>query len=78
MKQLQLHFVGSTNKKHHLTLSDMDPNLSAETIRMQMEKMAGTKLFANEDEQLYVKVQSANYIEQIITPIFEAGQTPVA
>lgn len=78
MKQLQLHFVGSTNKKHHVTLSDIDPNLSAATIRTQMEKMAGSNLFANEDEQLYAKVQSANYIEQIITPIFEDGQTPVA
>ncbi|WP_261806752.1 DUF2922 domain-containing protein [Lapidilactobacillus luobeiensis] len=72
MKQLQLDFQSNLEKKHHLTLSDIDLELTAAQIEPQMRAIAAANLFANGDEVLYQHPISAQYVERIVTPIFKA------
>ncbi|MFD1465764.1 DUF2922 domain-containing protein [Lapidilactobacillus mulanensis] len=80
MKKLQMHYKGSTGKKHTLGLSQINESLDDKTVREQMAAIAAARLFKNGDEDLYTQPLSANYSETVLTPIFDdevvAEQTP--
>ncbi|MFC6315806.1 DUF2922 domain-containing protein [Lapidilactobacillus achengensis] len=77
MKQLQLNFQSNFDKKHHVTLSDVNTALTGDQVKTQMQAIAASKLFANGDERLYDQPLSAQYVERIVTPIFDEEKDAV-
>lgn len=70
MKVLKLRYQG-TNKKHTLSLKDVNENLDSETVRAAMADIQAAALIQKDSEMYYVKPLAASYSETIVTPIFD-------
>jgi Protein of unknown function (DUF2922). len=70
MKQLQLQYLTSAQKKRTLTVNNVNQELAPETVRDQMTAIAASQLFKQDDEEIYHEPVAANYVERIVTPIF--------
>ncbi|MFD1410107.1 DUF2922 domain-containing protein [Lapidilactobacillus gannanensis] len=72
MKQLQLQYQTSNQKKRTMTVNNVNQELDAATVREQMAAISASKLFQQDDEEIYHEPLAANYVERIVTPIFSA------
>lgn len=72
MKQLQLQYQTSNQKKRTMTVNNVNQELDAATVRKQMAAISASKLFQQDDEEIYHEPLAANYVERIVTPIFSA------
>ncbi|WP_125607398.1 DUF2922 domain-containing protein [Lapidilactobacillus bayanensis] len=76
MKTLKLRYQG-TKKKHTLSLKDVNEALDGATVREAMNDIKEAALIQKDSEIYYVKPLSANYIETIVTPIFDDTEEAV-
>ncbi|WP_125768108.1 DUF2922 domain-containing protein [Lapidilactobacillus wuchangensis] len=70
MKQLQLQYQTSQQKKRTLTVNNVNQELEPAVVREQMAAISASQLFKQGDEELYHEPLAANYVERIVTPIF--------
>lgn len=55
-----------------MTVNNVNQELDAATVREQMAAISASKLFQQDDEEIYHEPLAANYVERIVTPIFSA------
>lgn len=70
MKTLNLSFKGSLGKGHTLKLNYVHDDLSEETVRQAMNKLAQSKLFQKDDELVFQLPRSAKYVTTTDQVIF--------
>ncbi|MGX7352804.1 hypothetical protein RU97_GL002633 [Enterococcus canis] len=70
MKKLKMTFMNAANKKHTLTPTLADPNLSAEVVRENMTALTALGIFEKDSIAQFQTVDSAKYVETITTELF--------
>ncbi|GAB6092238.1 DUF2922 domain-containing protein [Furfurilactobacillus curtus] len=78
MKNLSLKFTTAAGKNVHLTIRNVNQNLSQEVVRAAMQDMIDAQLITDKKGiQQYTKALSAQYVETTNTPIFDAEPAPI-
>lgn len=69
---LQLHFVGSDNKKHTFSFNKAVPGLTSEQLATAMATIADAAIFNRKDVDLYTEAVSAAYVHTTTQPVYNA------
>ncbi|GFZ26919.1 DUF2922 domain-containing protein [Lactobacillus corticis] len=71
-KTLKLIFVNGAGKKSSLSLANARPDLDKASVMKAMDTIAQANIFAKDGVDTYQIVDSAQYIERTVTPIFDS------
>lgn len=69
-KKLRMTFAVAGGGDTTMTLSDVLQNLDETTVKEKMQKMCDAQCFATSAGAAYSAPLAADYVEEVITPIF--------
>ena len=71
-KSLVLTFIKADGKKASMTLSDPKTDLTADTVKTMMEKMAASTVFKNGDA-IFTKAHMAQLVTREVADLYVAA-----
>lgn len=71
-KVLKLTFKNSEGKTNVITISNPKEDLTAETVKDSMQKIADSKAFVQAGVELYASVEGAHYYTTQSDAVFDA------
>ncbi len=73
-KTLKLTFLNSKNKKTNLSVANPLENLDEQAVRKAMNVISGANIFEKEEVDMYKIPQSAQYVERVVTDVFNDAE----
>ena len=73
-KTLKLTFLNSKNKKTNLSVANPLENLDEQSVRKAMDVISGANIFEKEEVDMYKTPQSAQYVERVVTDVFNDAE----
>lgn len=73
-KTLKLTFLNGKNKKTNLSVANPLENLDEQAVRKAMDVISGANIFGKEEVDMYKTPQSAQYVERVVTDVFNDAE----